>query len=58
MRGQNCCMKCRAIPGACVRRWVCSCHMDKKPNTTPDPFAAVSDTRVMEHRHQREARKA
>jgi hypothetical protein len=30
MRTYPCCMKCRAIPGACGRKWVCACHMTKK----------------------------
>lgn len=30
MKGDRCCMKCRAIPGTCVRKWACPCHMESK----------------------------
>jgi len=26
VKGENCCMRCRALPGACGRQWKCPCH--------------------------------
>jgi hypothetical protein len=26
----RCCSQCRAIPGACARKWSCTCHGDDR----------------------------
>lgn len=51
-------MKCRAVPGACGRKWVCACHMEKKRTASPDPFAVVGDHRIHEAYTRVQERKA
>lgn len=26
----RCCARCRAVPGACARKWDCQCHTDDR----------------------------
>lgn len=40
MRGDRCCHRCRAVPGACALKRVCPCHMDSTQKPAPGSVQA------------------